>query len=130
MVLYADDINILIIDKDENKLKEKITLLMNLLESWFNKNELILNIRKSSALSFHPRQRLRVCKPSIVYNNLEIPYKSDVKFLGIQITEKLRWNTHIKSICPNLNKAYFIIKTLKEITSYNIIRLVYHSYFQ
>jgi hypothetical protein len=90
MVLYADDINILIIDKAENKLKKKITLLMNRLESWFNKNELILNIRNSCAQSFHPRQRLRVCKPSIVYNDLEIPYKSDVKFLGIQITENLR----------------------------------------
>jgi hypothetical protein len=130
MVLYADDINILITDKDENKLKEKITLLMNCLESWFNKNELLLNIRKSRALSFHPRQRLRVCKHSIVYNDLEIPYKSDVKFLGIQIAENLRWNTRIKSICPNLSKAYFIIKTLKETTSYNIIRLIYHPYFQ
>jgi hypothetical protein len=29
MVLYADDINILIIGKDENGLKEEITLLMN-----------------------------------------------------------------------------------------------------
>jgi hypothetical protein len=83
MVLYADDINILIIDKHENKLKGKITLLMNHLGSWFNKNELIFNIRKSCALSFHPRQRLRVCEPSIVYNDLEIPYKSDVKFLSI-----------------------------------------------
>jgi hypothetical protein len=73
---------------------------MNHLESWFNKNELILNIRKSCALSFHPRRRLRVSKLSIVYNDLEIPYKSDVKFLGIQISENLRWNTHIKSIYP------------------------------
>jgi hypothetical protein len=38
MVLYADDINILIIDKDENKLAEKTTLLMKCLESWFNEN--------------------------------------------------------------------------------------------
>jgi hypothetical protein len=70
MVLYADDINILIVDKDENKLKEKTTLLINRLESWFNKNELILNIRKSCALSFYPRQRERVCEPSIVYNDV------------------------------------------------------------
>jgi hypothetical protein len=55
MVLYADDINILIIDKDENKLVEKTTLLMNCSESWFNENELLLNIRKSCDLSFHPR---------------------------------------------------------------------------
>jgi hypothetical protein len=33
MVLYADDINILIIDKVGNKLVEKTTLLMNCLES-------------------------------------------------------------------------------------------------
>jgi hypothetical protein len=130
MVLYADDINILIMDKDENKLVEKITPLMNCLESWLNENELILNIRKSCALSFHPRQRKRVCKPSIVYNEVNVPYKSDVKFLGIQITENLRWNTHIKSICPNLNKAYFIFKTLKETMSYKIIRSIYYSYLQ
>jgi hypothetical protein len=35
MVLYADDINILIVDKEEDKLKEKITCLMNRLGSWF-----------------------------------------------------------------------------------------------
>jgi hypothetical protein len=72
---------------------------------------------------------LEVSKPSKVYNDLEIPYKSVVKFLGIQITENMSWNTHIKSVCPNLNKAHFIIRTLKETTSYNIIRLIYHSYF-
>jgi hypothetical protein len=50
MVLYADDINFLITEKDENKLIEKITPLMKCLEIWFTKNELILNIRKSCAL--------------------------------------------------------------------------------
>jgi hypothetical protein len=101
---------------------------MNCLESWFRNSELILNIRKSCALSFHPRQRLRVCKPRIIYNDQLIPYKTDVKFLGIQITEQLSWNTHVKFICPNLNKAYFIIKMLKE-TSYKMTRLIYYSYF-
>jgi hypothetical protein len=76
MVLYADNINILITDKEKSKVVEKTTLLMNCLESWFNENELILNIRKSWALSFHPRQRKRVCKPSIVYNEVNVPYKS------------------------------------------------------
>jgi hypothetical protein len=130
MVLYTDDINILIIDKEENKPVEKTTLLMNCLGSWFNENELILNSRKSCALSFHPRQRKRVCKPNTVYNEVNIRKKSDVNFLGIQITENLRWNALIKSICPNLNKAYFTIKTLKETMSSKIIRSIYYSYFQ
>jgi hypothetical protein len=32
MVLYADDINILVVDKDENVLNDKITHLMKCLE--------------------------------------------------------------------------------------------------
>jgi hypothetical protein len=103
---------------------------MNCLQSWFNDNELTLNIRKSCVLSFNPRQRKRVCKPSTVYNEANIPYKSDVKSLGIQITGNLRWDIHIKSICPNINKAYFFITTLKDTMSYKIIRLIYYLYFQ
>jgi hypothetical protein len=38
MVLYADDINILLVDKDENMLTCKIAYLMNHLEAWFNNN--------------------------------------------------------------------------------------------
>jgi hypothetical protein len=57
MVLYADDINILVADKDVNMLNDIITHLMKCLEIWFNKNELILNTRKCCALSFHSRQR-------------------------------------------------------------------------
>jgi hypothetical protein len=59
LLRYYPDIT-LTIDKDESGPREKITLLMNCLESWFRNNELILNIRKSCSLSFHPRQRIRV----------------------------------------------------------------------
>jgi hypothetical protein len=96
----------MVVDKEEeDKLKGKITHLMHYLESRCNKNELILNIRTSCARSFHPRQGKRVCKPSIVYSNLEIPYKLDVKFLGIKFAENLGWNIRINSIRSNLNKA-------------------------
>jgi hypothetical protein len=129
MVLCADHINILVLEKDENMLNDKITHLMKCLEIWFNKNELILNNRKSCAISFHPRQREIVCKPSIFYNGAEIPYKLDEKFLEINITENLIWHVHIKPVCSSLSKAYFIIKTLKEAMSYNMIRSIYYSYF-
>jgi hypothetical protein len=86
MVLYTDDINILVVDKDVNMLNDKITHPMKRLEIWFSKNELILNTTKSCALLFHPRQKEILCKPSIFYNGAEIPYKLDVKFLEINIT--------------------------------------------
>jgi hypothetical protein len=103
MVLYSDNINILVVDKDENTLTCKIAYLMNHLKAWFNNSVLILNIRKSCALSFHPRQRELVCKPSIFYNGADISYKTVVKFLGINITESLKWHTHINSLCSSLS---------------------------
>jgi hypothetical protein len=72
-------LSLLVVDKNENMLSDKITYLMKRLEIWFNKIDLILNTRKSCGLSFHPRQRETVCRPSIFYNGADIPYKSDVK---------------------------------------------------
>ena len=45
-VLYADDTNILIVDKEEKILEHKITSVMKHLEIWFSQNDLIVNIDK------------------------------------------------------------------------------------
>jgi hypothetical protein len=52
---------------------------MKQLEEWFDKNQLILNIHKSSVISFHTRQRCSFVKPKIKYNNMELTYCSQLK---------------------------------------------------
>ena len=47
MVMFADDINTLITDKDACALQIKIDRLMTELEIWFNRNDLIINIEKN-----------------------------------------------------------------------------------
>ena len=47
MVMFADDINALITDKDACALQIKIDRLMTELEIWFNRNDLIINIEKN-----------------------------------------------------------------------------------
>jgi retron-type reverse transcriptase len=56
MVLYADDTNILVADKDEHELKLKIVSLMKHLEIWFFNNELIINLEQRHVMSFHSSQ--------------------------------------------------------------------------
>jgi len=46
-VLYADDTNILIVGKKEEALQHRVTLVVRQLESWFEKNDLIVNIEKN-----------------------------------------------------------------------------------
>ena len=40
-----------------------------------------------------------------VFKNVEISYTSEVKFLGINISNNLKWNTHIHFLCSKLNKV-------------------------
>ena len=54
---------------------------------------------------------------------------SEVIFLGMCITENLRWQAHICSSCHSLSKTFFIIKSVKNILSSHVLRNIYFVYF-
>jgi hypothetical protein len=96
LVLFVDDINnLLIIERDENVLKYKVIEVMKKLEHCFQKNNLTINIGITVAMAYHTKQSKFLMRPKITYRNTDIAYKSDTKFLGIHITENLKWTTHI-----------------------------------
>ena len=53
LVLFVDDINVLVIERDENVLQYKVNDVMKMLEYWFQKNYLMINIGKTVAMSYH-----------------------------------------------------------------------------
>jgi hypothetical protein len=59
---------------------------MKQLEIWFSNNELIT---KTVAMSFHLCHSKPTYKPRILLQNKDIEYKTEVKFLGLCITENL-----------------------------------------
>jgi len=83
----VDDTNVLVVDRSQEALQTKLSLVMKQLETWFLKNDLIINITKTVAMSFHRCRSKLTYKPRILLQNKEIEYKSEVKFLGLCITE-------------------------------------------
>jgi len=82
-------------------------------------------------LSFWAKHRLKPpSKPRIVIKNTEIAYKTEVKFLGMHITENLNWQTHIYHLCRSLSKDYYRIKSLKNTLSNQMLWNTYFAYFQ
>ena len=53
LILYADDTNVLFVDKNEEAVQTKLSLVMKQLEIWFLKNDLIINTTKTVAMSLH-----------------------------------------------------------------------------
>jgi len=66
-------------------------------------------------------------RPKITYRNTDIAYKSDTKFLGIHITENLKWITHIRTLRLQLSKVRYVIKSVQGIMG---MISFYHSKFE
>jgi len=69
-------------------------------------------------------------RPKITYRNTDIAYKSATKFLGIYITENLKWTTDICILRLQLSKVYYIIKLVQGIIGLGTTRSFYHSKFE
>jgi hypothetical protein len=129
-VLYADNTNILVVDKEEALLQHKIEFVMQQLELWFHKNDLIVNTEKICAISLHSHQNQHPGRPHITFNGNKIAYNSELKFLGIFIMENLAWHVQIHSLCASLSKAYYITKSLRHVMSTHMLWSIYFVYFQ
>jgi hypothetical protein len=46
--MFADDINVLITATDGDTLQKKVDQVMIDIESWFNRNDLIINVKKNT----------------------------------------------------------------------------------
>jgi hypothetical protein len=88
--MFVDDINVLISDSDESLLQTKIDRVVVELETWFNRNDLVLKAGKTGVISFHNTETQFVIKPVITIKKKTVDYASEIKFLGIQITDTLK----------------------------------------
>jgi hypothetical protein len=57
VVLFADEINIVLADEDVTRLQDKVNNTMKQIESWFSDNKMIINVNKSKAIFFHLKNK-------------------------------------------------------------------------
>ena len=129
IVLFADDTNILVSDENKNTLQCKINKVMGDLNAWFISNDLVVNIDKTLAMSFHTTQNKEPLFPHIAFAGRDIPYKAETKFLGVYITENMKWISHIKYLGSKLNTSYYMLSALQHVTSPYVLRTMYFAYF-
>jgi hypothetical protein len=129
IVLFADDTNILVTGGNVNNLQYKINNVMSELQTWSRLNNLVVNAEKTLALSFHAMQNKHPPLPHIIFEARDISYSTESTFLGVYINENMKWNSHIKYLSSKLNITYYIINSLKTVTSTFILRTVYFAYF-
>jgi hypothetical protein len=116
--------------KDKADLQCKLTKTLEELETWFQSSNLIINTKKTSAMSFHLKQWREPLRPQIVFKNIEIGYQSELSFRGIRMTETLKWNAHVRVLKAKLCKVIYMVRILKETLSPYMIKIFYFSNFE
>jgi hypothetical protein len=125
LVMFAGDINVLISASDERLVQIKTDRLVAELETWFNRNDLVINAVKTGVMLFHNRQTHVLVKSLVTFDNMNVDYTAEIKFLGIQITDTLKWHSHVQLLAGKLCKVAFMIRSLKEVLSQNLIQNIY-----
>jgi hypothetical protein len=97
-ILFADDKTILAHDLNLNNLYSKTNYDSDSLYDWLKANKLSLNINKTNYMllttntNTQPNQTINQIK----IGNEKVLHKSSVKFLGLEIDEKLNWHEQIE----------------------------------
>ena len=98
-ILYADDTNLFVSGKTVDEVMDKVNNILGKLKLYFEANYLHLNIKKSKIIHFKsPRDNSLTPNYNIKFNDKELEHKTEIKFLGVKIEERLSWVPHIRFV--------------------------------
>ena len=100
IVIYADDTVIYVADKDVKNINSKLTKEMDAIAKWFDKNALIINLKKGKTESLLFGTSQRIAKQNnelnVMYRGVKILNTSQYKYLGIEVDSTLNLNCHFE----------------------------------
>jgi hypothetical protein len=95
--------------------QSKTNITINKLTEWFDKNKLIINKEKTTALLFHHPQNVHLECPSLKLHDTVINYSGHLKFLGVWLNNNLNWSIHTRELANKLGKMICFTSSKKSI---------------
>jgi len=126
-ILFADDAAFYVHDHDFDSVIRKLTDVISNLSNWLRVNRLIPHESKTKIMLLS--LKVQPVLPIIRFNDVELEWVEDFRYLGIIINNKLNFGRHIDEICRKLSRACGIIHSVSRILSTKTLRTLYHALF-
>lgn len=124
-VLFADDTTIFCAGEDLQQLLKDITIEMEKLKRWFDRNKLSLNLDKTKSMLFgNYNTNIQV---EVIIDNIVIERVYENKFLGVILDYKISWKPHIKYISAKLARSIAVIGKTRQILDQKSLHTLYYS---
>jgi len=120
--LFADDTVLFISHKDIKQAESLINFDLNALDGWLRYKKLALNVKKTSYMVM--TAGVLDSPPSIVINKEPIERVRQVKYLGVILDDRLKFNTHIDWVIAKVaSKCGVISRLAKDLDFFGIVNL-------
>ena len=127
-IMYADDANIFLTGENINEVYDKLKILSDVLVKWVDNNGLALNLKKTNYMIFS-RQRNLIFR-DVVISGVTIERKTEARFLGVIIDNKLNWSQHISAMKMKMARYIGVMYKLKKYLPLEARLQIYHSFVQ
>lgn len=128
-VMYADDISLYFSGNTITELETKANNVLAILNSWSLTNSLSINVSKTKAVLFRPRNKKVDLTLSLTLGTCNIELVPTVKNLGVIFNECMSWNPHVQSVCRRLARTVGVLSRLRNVLPQNVKILIYNSLF-
>lgn len=98
--------------------------------NYLTNNGLVLNASKTSYMQFLPKNITLNYDLLLKIQNKTIQSTNTIKFLGLNIDQKLTWEPHINEVCSKISTTCYIIKQLRDTVTYDLLKLLYYGLVQ
>ena len=126
---FADDTNLLYINKNLKVIQNKMNKDLKSLVTWLRANKISLNATKTEMLIFRdPRKKIDF-DLKIKIDGKKITPCNSVKYLGIFIDCHLNWNTHRTELSTKHSRATGMLSKIRYYVSKDTLKMVYYGIF-
>ena len=109
--LFVDDFVIYITSYDALSACHNLQKSINAVSRWALNNGFKFSTTKTVAVRFTKSRRQEMV-PNLILNGELLPYKDEVKFLGLTFDKKLTWSSHINNLKCKVRKSLDILKVV------------------
>lgn len=128
MCLYADDANLIIMDKSLQVMEELANNCLISMNNYLSNKNLLLNRKKTNFMQFKTRQKKYYNNPDINIEQTKINQLQQTKFLGLVLDEDLSWDNHILTIQKRVSSGLFVLRSLSKFCTVEVLKIVYFAH--
>ena len=126
---FADDTNLLLIDKSLKKINIPINRHLKLTVDWIRANKVSLNASKTEIVLFKPRNKKITKQLHFCVTGQKIKQSSQVLYLGVILQDDLNWDAHLTNLEKKLSCSIGLLSTIRHHVPMHLLQTIYYSIF-